>query len=116
MRINFTGSGFTRNTSERPLCDTCSRCQKMVGTKLDHNVTFCKNIDKPINFPVYECSSYNETTRLALYDMERIAWSVGKDKKTGLIGFYNRDEFTKRLDDGKLEKVGTTAIPDGVYD
>jgi hypothetical protein len=43
--------------------------------------------------PMAECSSYDDSRRPEMYQMEQIAWIVRTDKKTKRIGFVSPEEM-----------------------
>lgn len=109
MRLNFKGSGFTAK-SGTSLCQTCEHCQYLTGEKLDQTQTICTySRDFPVTYDIKTCTVYQERGRMSLARMYQEAWELAKDKRTGKIGFYTKEDLN-RLDD-KVVRQGRDFDP-----
>ena len=108
MRIKVHGG--TRNTTA--LCYTCSKAHVRKGTAHGQEVVICNasyELPQRITYPIVECNDYKDTNLPSLSEMNRIAWFITADKRTGKVGFvsaekadesvrdavYNNDPFTE---------------------
>lgn len=73
----------------RHLCESCN-WGRVAKTDLGQRLTDCSMLERAhaIHGDVAQCSKYEFAFSRAEYSIERIAWIVDRDKKTGgVIGF-----------------------------
>lgn len=108
MRINFKGTDFSTK-SGTSMCSSCEYGHVIQGERLNQSRTFCHRLSEKINFNITSCTHYSERGRMSLPRMYDEAWELAKDKRTGQIGFFTREDM-KRLSE-KVVRVGKDFDP-----
>jgi len=96
--VRFNIKDPTKTSNGEFLCKTCRHAVHIAGVKQGDCAYYCSyiNSDKPIPFPVLECSRYNMINSLSLAEMSNIAWVLEEKKRGGGIGFVSAAEWRKR--------------------
>lgn len=91
MRVNVKGT-----KSSARLCDSCIHGHVMKGQKESEERVLCKAdyMDAPITitFSVAECNRHKPKNFVGLYELEKMALVITKDRK-GQIGFVKWNKF-----------------------
>jgi hypothetical protein len=77
------------------LCVTCRRAQIVKGFRVSEEKVFCRSFlrDRPVQFPVNQCSDYDDKRLPSKHDMEKIAWILLTKKAGRTIGFVTAKQF-----------------------
>lgn len=67
------------------LCVTCRNATIVKGTNLQQLVR-CSDLERLINFPVADCTGYENKAHPRMYQLEEIAWIV-QSRARGPAGF-----------------------------
>lgn len=67
------------------LCISCRHATVIKGSNFQYMIR-CHQIEKTIDFPVSECSTYDNKAHPQMYQMEEIAWIV-QTRNRGPAGF-----------------------------
>lgn len=86
-----------------PLCVTCRAAHNITGVNMQA-ITICR-VGAPfrVQFPVSQCSTYDDKRNPAVWEMEKIAWEVNS-RNRGPVGFADNGRM--------LEIVITPPGPD----
>lgn len=100
--------GGTRSGTE--LCRTCRNAFIRKGAAMGQEVIMCE-ASYPlalhaITFPIVECNNYRDTTLPPLTELQKVAWVVNADRKTGRVGFTGPE---------KMDKDAREAVNDEVH-
>lgn len=78
--------GGTPRSDLKSLCLTCHSGGIIKGQNLEYMI-HCWAFERPVTFPVAECSSYTDKRQPSLHDMKTVAWNVETRGKRGPAGF-----------------------------
>lgn len=96
MRVKIHGG--TRGSKE--LCRSCSKAFIRKGTAHGQEVIICQEVfESPqrITFPVVECNEYSDATLPNLSEMNKIAWFITTDRRTGRVGFVTAEKADEAM-------------------
>lgn len=87
--------GDTPNFSTPSLCVTCRNGQNVKGQTSSDELTLCHahGCDVPIQFPVVQCSEYDDKRMPSIWEMEKIAWRFSVDNKRKKAGFLSPQDY-----------------------
>ena len=77
------------------LCVTCRWAHIVKGFSVSQEKIFCRWLmyDPPVQFPVSQCSSYDDKRLPSKRDMEQTAWILLTKKAGRTIGFVTAKQF-----------------------
>lgn len=100
--MGFYIKGHKTVTSGKNLCESCKFGVSVRGYATREELVYCHKIEKPMQFQVSECNRYEAENTLAKWELERMAWRIGTDKKTKKIGFYTPMDL-RTVDQSKVD-------------
>lgn len=82
---------------DRSLCSSCTYAHHVKGAAVSEEFVICEAIyNKPERVPfqpVVECTSYLETNKPSLWEMQKIAYILESDHRGRPIGFKPNKDF-----------------------
>lgn len=93
------------------ICTTCRWAQIVKGYSSSQTEFICTRLypDRPVKFPVAQCSTYDDKRIASKQDMEKIAWIL-LTKKTGrTIGFVTAAQF-RQIEGDDAEIIPAASI------
>ena len=93
--MNFNIKGYKTPKSGENLCKDCRNCVELKGHRDSETIAYCQLMEKPVPMVVADCNKYIQVGTLHLYEMERMAWRVGMNKKSRKIGFFTPQDYHK---------------------
>lgn len=106
MRFKIHG---THTTKGEPLCPSCSHSFVRKGAAQGDEDTLCNVFYEdaiPITYPVIECNRYNNRDIPSLSEMNKIAWFITSDRRTGKVGFIHASKADEELKAEVHDAVG----------
>jgi hypothetical protein len=97
MRVKIRGGTVTHG--DPPLCQTCRYATIVRGVTLRDELIECQELAfgrQRITFPVTYCTSYSDSRRPSLREMEQIAWVLRTDANRNQIGFVPASKLCER--------------------
>ncbi len=95
MRVRVKGG--TRSTTQKTLCEGCTRAQITRGMNEAEQIVYCHQLGQRMTFNVEQCSSFNQWGDMTLYEMKEMATII--EPKADGIGFYKPGKFQARFPD-----------------
>ena len=92
MKINIRGG--TRSTTQRTLCESCTRATVAQGMSQRERLIHCNEFSTCVPFNVETCSSYHGFGVPTLYEMKEIASVI--TLKGNLFGFFTPEQWKKK--------------------
>ena len=86
--MSFYIKGHKTPVSGKNLCESCKSGMIIKGQATRDEFIYCHKLEKTLQIQVADCNRYEAENTLAKWEMERMAWRIGTDKKTKKIGFY----------------------------
>ena len=77
------------------MCRTCRWAHIIKGFSASEEEVFCRMfyIERQMNFPVFECSMYDDKRLASKKEMEEIAWFLTTRKSGRSVGFVSAARF-----------------------
>lgn len=96
------------------LCVTCRWGHIVKGFRASEEIVRCRwlSYDPPMQFPVSQCSSYDDRRLPSKCDMEKIAWILLTKKAGRSIGFVTAKQF-REIEGDDAEIVPAAEIKTG---
>jgi hypothetical protein len=93
------------------LCVTCRWAHIVKGFGVSQEEIRCRFLmhDRPVQFPVSECNSYDNKRLPSKRDMEQIAWILLTKKAGRTIGFVTAKQF-REIEGDDAEIIPAAAI------
>ena len=93
------------------LCVTCRWAHIVKGFGVSQEEIRCRFLmyDPPVQFPVSQCSSYDDKRLPSKCDMEKIAWVLLTKKAGRTIGFVTAKQF-REIEGDDAEIIPAAAI------
>jgi hypothetical protein len=95
----FTIHGW-KTLGSTSLCRTCANAHIKRGGAQNQEELICDAVfNKPVvlTYPIVECSDFCDKNLPTIGEMNKIAWFINADKKTGKVGFVSGEKVTDSM-------------------